>query len=122
MITLEFEVSGLPPSPNETMRWHWARKAKLKKEWSQTVADAASAAKQEAQLKGLYDKCTVHFHISVGDNRRHDPDNLNWAVTKPALDGLQNVLIADDTIEAVTLSYSYDRTKPRRFKVILSGE
>lgn len=122
MITLFFEVLGMPPSPNQTLRWHWARKAKLKKEWTETVAAAALVAKQQAQLKGLYDHCTIHFHISVGDNRRHDPDNLNWAVTKPALDGLQGILIADDNIESVTLTYSYDRKKPRGFSMTLAGD
>lgn len=121
MVTVEFEVEGMPPSPNLTVRWHWTKKAKSKKEWTEVVAILAAQAKQQAQLKGLYDHCKVHFHISTGDNRRHDPDNLNWAVTKPSLDGLQGVLIKDDNIEAVELSYSYDRTKPRRFKITLSG-
>lgn len=75
----------------------------------------ARYTKHVEHLRGLYDTCHIHFHICVGDNRVHDPDNLNWSVTKPALDGLKGILITDDSIDHVTLSYSYTRTGPKGF-------
>lgn len=122
MITVEFEVDGLPPSPNRTHGLHWTKLRKIKETWVAAVQASAIEAKQREQLQGLYDQCQIHFQISVGDNRRRDPDNLNWAVTKPTLDALKGILLTDDNIDCVTLSYGYDRSKPQRFRVTLTGK
>lgn len=71
------------------------------------------------KLKGLMEHAKVHYHISVGDNRQHDPDNLAWSVTKPTLDGLKGIIIVDDNIDVVELSYTFDRQKPRGFTITL---
>jgi hypothetical protein len=121
-ISVSFRIDGLPPSPNETKGLHWTKLEKIKKEWMGYVGTAAMVAKSENHLRGLYDFADVHFHISVGDDRRHDPDNLNWSISKPALDAMVGVLLVDDSIDHVRLHYSYDREKPRGFQVTLVGK
>src|ERR1035441_7384580 len=121
LFTIEFEVAGLPPSPNAAYGQHWSKVRKTKAEWVAAVQTAAVEAKRVAQLKGLFDQCHIDFQISFGDKRRHDPDNISWAVTKPTLDALKDVLLVDDNIDCIELSYSYDRSKPRRFRVTLTG-
>jgi diadenosine tetraphosphate (Ap4A) HIT family hydrolase len=120
-IELSFFVSDIPDLPNTTKGAHWSKLAKVKKEWTAKVHYLALEAKQRENLKGLYDHANIHFHISVGSNRKVDPDGLIWACTKPAMDGLQGVLIKNDTIDDVSLSFSFDRQKPKGFRVTLSG-
>jgi hypothetical protein len=109
---------GLPPSPNQTQGAHWGKTYKIKQEWGQLVGYAALAERR--QFGPPLERAHVHFDISVGDNRRHDPDNLSWAVTKMALDAIKGHLITDDSIDNVTLSYSFSRTKPRQFSIEVS--
>lgn len=111
---VSFTVPGLPKSPNATMREHWAVKAKAKREWLDMIGWLAKSVKtSEHPLK----KAVISFAIYTGDNRRHDPDNLAWAVSKPTLDAIKGILIEDDSIDNVELRYSYHRDKPRRFVV-----
>lgn len=121
-ITVSFEIDGLPPSPNETKGLHWSKLEKIKKEWVKIVGSAALVAKHQNHLKGEYSQCRIMFEISVGDRRAHDPDNLMWSVTKPTLDALQGILIENDTIDHVELSYIFRRDPPRRFRVTLTGK
>lgn len=118
MIRLRFE--GLPPSPNATTGKHWAELYKIKKEWQDRVGWEAKAAALHYRLKPFV-IATVHFHISTGDKRRHDPDNLAWSVTKVALDGLKGILLEDDSIDNITLTYTFDRAKPRGFVIEVDG-
>lgn len=113
MITLRLD--DLPPSPNAIHTVH--DKMAVKTYWRDYAAKSALVAKVQARLRAPYQKAAIHFHISVGDRRRHDPDNLAWAVTKPTLDGIKGFLIEDDSIDNVTLTYTYDREKPRGFTV-----
>lgn len=119
-ITVQIEVSGLPALPNTTKGLHWSKLAKIKKEWTERVYYAAKEVKQKENLKGLYDHANIHYHISVGSKRKIDPDNLNFAITKPANDGLTGVFIKDDDIDSISLSYSYDRG-PKGFVITLTG-
>lgn len=96
------------------MRQHWAVKAKEKKEWLDTIGWLAKSVKTSEHP---LDRATVSFAIYTGDNRRHDPDNLAWAVSKPTLDAIRGILITDDSIDNVILRYEYHRGKPRRFVV-----
>lgn len=121
-IKVEFFVEGLPPSPNQTKGLHWTKLEKIKKEWVANVATPALAAKVQERLKGLYDQCEIHFQISVGDQRRHDPDNLLFSVAKPTLDALQGILISDDNIDCIKLSFGFDRNKPRGYRVTIVGK
>lgn len=121
LITVSFFIEGLPPSPNQTKGKHWSQLEKIKKEWMHRVRVIAQSVKQAENLRGLYDECQIDFHISFGDNRRHDPDNAIWSVVKPTLDSLTGVLITDDSIDHIKLGFSFDRAKPRGFKVTLTG-
>lgn len=121
-ITVSFVVPGIPPLPNTTKGAHWSKLHKIKKEWTQIVHNLALEAKQKEQLKGMYDHAEIHFHISVAKNGRIDPDNLIAAVCKSAMDGLQGVFIKDDDIDSVSLTFSFDRTAPKRFEITLTGK
>jgi hypothetical protein len=121
LITVEFFIEGLPPSPNQTKGLHWSKLEKTKKEWMQRVRFEAKRVKAEEHLKGLYDTADIHFHISFGDNRRHDPDNAIWSCCKPTLDALTGVLLEDDSIDHIKLSFTFDREKPKGFKVTITG-
>jgi hypothetical protein len=79
-ITISFFVEGIPPLPNSVSKAHWKAGYANKKLWTKTVATIAKEVKQVEKLAGLYDHAEIHFHISVGHNRRVDPDNLMWAV------------------------------------------
>lgn len=107
-------VPGLPTSPNK--RRHWAQVYKENQEWKRSVGLLSLAIRQRHRLEP-FKKAAIHYHISVGDSLQHDPDNLAWAVTKPTLDSLKGVLIENDTIDHITLSYSFDRAKPRQFTI-----
>lgn len=110
--------AGLPDNPNKTSGKHWASLYAGKKEWSNLVGYAALAAKVKARIKP-FAQATVHFHISVGDNRAHDADNI-IASFKPVLDALKGHLIEDDSIDHIDLSYSFDRAKPRQFTITVT--
>lgn len=114
---IHFVIDGLPKSPNATSHAHWTVKSKEKREWTELVGWTAKSVKTKYCP---YDKAHILFRIYVGDNRRHDPDNLMWAVSKPTLDGIQDILIEDDSIDNVTLEYEFYRDKPRRFEVFVS--
>lgn len=110
-------IEGLPSSPNQTVRRHWAANAAEKQLWQTKIGWLATANRPTQP----YTKAIIHFAINVGSNRRRDPDNLNWSVTKPALDALKGVWIEDDTIDNVQLSYSYSREKPAGFTISIRG-
>lgn len=104
----EVKLDGLPPGPNETKSWHWTKRNEVAQYWRQYSNLTARNLKCPAPLP----KALIHYHISVGDNRRHDSDNL-VASLKNVQDGLSGVLIVDDNIDVVEVSYSFDRAKPR---------
>lgn len=112
-VVTKFFVEGLPKSPNAIGRSHWAVQAKHKKEWAEKIGWLAKAAYKGKPLE----KATIAFHISTGDNRRHDPDNLAWSVSKVTLDAIKDIIITDDSIDNVSLVYYYSREKPRGFTV-----
>lgn len=118
--TIALHVPGLPPSPNATTGRHWSSGYKDKQFWQNEVAKAAVVAKVQQRHKikeAPFKKAFIHFAICFSDRRVHDPDNINWAVTKPALDGIKSILIEDDSVDAVQLSYEYDREYPRGFYI-----
>lgn len=117
-LVVKIVVDGLPRSPNAIGRSHWTVQAKLKKEWADKIGWLARAVYKGNPLE----KAHLKFTIYTGDNRRHDPDNLAWAVTKPTLDAIKGIIIVDDSIDHVTLEYEYSREKPRRFEVIVKEE
>ena len=110
---MKISVAGLPKSPNQIGRSHWAVQAKEKREWGEKIAWLA-----KAEYKGKpMQKAHIVFRVYVGTNRRMDPDNLAWSVTKPTLDAFKGIVLVDDSIDNVSLEYEYLRDKPRRFEV-----
>lgn len=108
-ITVSWE--GLPPSPNEKTKHHWSKNAKVAKEWRQIGTTLGLASK--ARVRGAI--ALLHYHVSLGDERRHDYDNI-LAGFKPFQDGLVDAkIIEDDSFEYVVPIVTFDRTKPRRF-------
>ena len=107
------QVEGLPKSPNQTSGKHWGSLYAEKQEWQQKVAWLAKSKWHYQPLKRAH----LHFIICTGDKRRHDPDNLAWAVSKPALDGLKGIVLVDDSIDNVSLSYEYTREGSRGFTI-----
>jgi hypothetical protein len=112
-MVIKFELKGLPPSPNKIGRSHWAIQAKIKREWQDKVGWLVKANRPSKPFQRAH----IAFVITTGDKRRHDPDNLNWAVTKPTLDGLKGIVIEDDSIDNITLEYTYKREGERGFSV-----
>lgn len=114
---IHFVVDGLPKSPNQTSHSHWAVQAKEKREWTEMIGWLAKSVKTK---DCPYEKAHILYKIYVGDNRRHDPDNLAFSVSKVANDALVGIIIEDDSIDNVTLEYEFYRDKPRRFEVFVS--
>lgn len=117
---VKLTIKDLPPSLNKLYNMHYHQRAKYKKEWEQRVLNEISTDMLPFQP---YNKAVVNFRICFGDNRRHDPDNINAGVSKPALDALVKAgVLEDDSIDNVTLVYSYDRSTPRRFEITIEEE
>lgn len=106
----------MPPSPNATTRKHWTVQSKVKREWGEKVGWLAKAVRPPKPYK----YADIHYIISVGDNRRHDPDNLAFSVAKVANDALTGIIIEDDSIDNITLSFEFNREKPRGFTIQIS--
>lgn len=113
---MEIRVEGLPPSPNATTRKHWTVQSKVKREWGEKVGWLAKAVRPPKPYK----YADIHYIISVGDNRRHDPDNLAFSVAKVANDALVGIILEDDSIDNIELSFEFNREKPRGFTIQIS--
>lgn len=111
MVVLTF--LGLPIGGNESIRSHHMKIYKDHQSWKEIIGWEVRAK----YPKTLYQRAKVHFVISVGDRRRHDPDNLLWSVCKVTLDALKGYTILDDSIDNVELSFAFNRDKPRGFCV-----
>ena len=106
---------GLPPNPNRTRGQHWSKTYTVGQEWKRTAFYLAKQAYRGAPAEHAH----LHYHISVGDNRVHDADNIE-ASLKSLQDGLKGVLFVDDSIDHITRSFSYSREKPRGIRLIVS--
>ena len=106
-------VDGIPKGPNFMGRKHWSIQSAHKKEWQEKIGWLAKVKKP----KQPFQKARIHFAIKTGDTRKRDPDNLNWAITKPSLDALKGIFIEDDSLDNVELSYEYSQEKPKGFEI-----
>lgn len=106
--SITIQVLDLPKSPNQTKGRHWAVIQKERNEWRDKIGWLAKSKFRGEPFK----RSQIHFNVSVGDNRRHDSDNI-IASLKPVLDGLTGIVIEDDSIDHVILSYEFNREKPR---------
>lgn len=110
---LHLEFTGLPDNPNKKMKQHWTKNAAHNKEWRQAAWLQGYTCK--GKISGAM--ALLHYHVSLGDNRRHDYDNV-LASFKPVQDGLVDAgMLTDDTFEWVIPIITFDRTKPRRFSI-----
>jgi len=108
-ISLVFE--GLPPNPNAKSKKHWSENAVATKQWR--YDSKILALQQRAKVKDAM--AFLHYHVSLGDERRHDYDNV-LASFKPVQDGLVDAgVLEDDTITHVIPLVTFDRLKPRGF-------
>lgn len=111
--------AGLPPNPNETRGAHWSKVYKESQVWKDLVGYAGLAYKSKTGHQPLK-RATVHIHISVGDNRVHDSDNLVASMKYP-IDGLKGIIITDDSIDNIGIpTYTVDRNKPRQFSITVT--
>ena len=74
-------IPGIPPSLNQWSRMHWAKAARLKKQWEQDVYFASYNTKPKQSIR--YAKVTITFYFK--DRRRRDMDNYT---PKFLMDGL----------------------------------
>ncbi len=114
--SIELYFEALPPNPNRTKGQHWAVIYKANQEWKRTAYILARAAYRGAP----FERAHLQYHISVGDNRVHDADNIE-ASLKSLQDGLKGVLIVDDSIDHITRTFSYDRAKPRCIRLVVEN-
>lgn len=112
--TLTFE--GLPPNPNRTRGQHWSKIYASSQEWKQLAKILARNAYKGKPVEQAH----LHYHISVGDNRVHDADNIE-ASLKSLQDGLKGIIITDDSIDHITRGFSYSREKPRCIKLTITA-
>lgn len=103
---------SLPPNPNQTKRNHWGKNYEISQEWKTTAFYLAKQAYKGVPLSRAH----LHYHVSVGDRRVHDADNIIASI-KPLQDGLKGVVIEDDSIDAIEVSYSFDRASPRQIRL-----
>lgn len=115
MITLI--IPDTPPSLNKWSRMHWAKSAKIKKQWESDIlytflSTTVILTKEEKQFP--WDKANVKIKFYFKTHARRDIDNMNQ---KFLLDGLVKAgIIKDDStkvIGQVTVTPDYDKNNPR---------
>ncbi len=115
-VLLDVFFDGLPPSPNRTRGEHWSRTYKEGERWKLM---AWAYARKGYKGKPL-EQAHLYYHISVGDARAHDADNL-IASLKHLQDGLKGTIIEDDDIDHIQVTYTFDREKPRGIRLVVTS-
>jgi hypothetical protein len=116
-VLLEVWLDGLPSNPNVTRGAHWSKLYSEQQEWKRTAWLLARSAYHGKPL----DRAHVHYFIFVGDQRAHDADNL-IASLKPVQDGLKGVVLLDDSIDNIEVTYTFSREKPRGVRIVVTSE
>lgn len=119
-LQITIKVPGLPQTLNTTRGQHWSKTYKEKRDWEQLIGLMAKMERNRHKLNTPFDRAHLHYHISVGDNRTHDADNLLSPILKFSNDALKGILITDDSIDHIELSFSFDRAKPRGFQITVT--
>lgn len=104
---------SFPPSPNT--RRHYIVVAKDNRKWKEEAGWQAKVKHQGAPFK----RASLHYHFATGDKRRMDADNL-IASTKPITDGLKGIVLVDDDIDSIAVTYTFSRDKPRRITLTIT--
>ncbi len=113
---LEIWLDGLPSNPNVQRGKHWSALYKEQQEWKRTTWLLARSAYRGKPLERAH----LHYFIQVGDQRAHDPDNL-IASLKPVQDGLKGVILVDDNIDCIEVTYTFSRDKPRGIRLVVTS-
>jgi len=110
-ISLHFD--GLPPTPNSKFKKHWSENAAETKDWR----ELAYITGIQAKARVIGSMALLHFHVSYGDNRRHDLDGA-LASFKATIDGLVDAeVLEDDSMDYMIPIITADRETPRRFTI-----
>ena len=104
-------IPGIPPSLNEWSRMHWAKAARLKKQWEHDVYYCAYSVRPKTPIKFAKVKITYFFKT----NRHRDiVDNYS---PKFLMDGIVKAgVLVDDRTEYVgipELVPDFDKDNPR---------
>ncbi|NJD28878.1 MAG: hypothetical protein FIA92_11350 [Chloroflexi bacterium] len=103
VVPLVVSVPGIPPSPNQTRREHWAKRAKEARLWRESAFYAARQAMATAHGGWSFPLRSASVRITLVSTTavRRDPDNA-IAACKPVLDGIvQAGLLADDSFAVI---------------------
>lgn len=113
-------VPGIPPSPNQTRREHWAKRAAAAKQWKRDAFYAAVEAREvwRGRVRFPLPSAAVRLVIVSPTSVRRDPDNA-IASMKPLIDGLvQAGIIADDSFAVVReLTVGLERGKQAAVRI-----
>lgn len=105
---IEITLQGLPKTPNQLVRMHWAAKHKESKRWRTMTAYAA----KKVAPKKPFEAVTLTFvrHSS----RRVDIDN-GISALKPIIDGLKDGgIILDDNPNVVkSIAFDWNKAAPK---------
>lgn len=119
-------VPGIPPSPNQTRREHWAKRAAEAKRWKRDTYMAAVGVRNAylARYPGLFLPLTearVRCVIVTPSSVRRDPDNA-MASMKPLIDGVvQAGILADDSFAVISdLSVAVERGRDPHVRIEVS--
>jgi Holliday junction resolvase RusA-like endonuclease len=112
---IKLTLQGTPPSLNVWSRMHWAKAAKIKKQWENDILyTLLTTHALRAGEQFPYKKANIKITYYFATNRRRDADNLNL---KFLLDGIVKAgIIKDDStnvIGQVETSWGVDKAKPR---------
>ncbi len=102
-------IPFIPPSQNQYLRWHWAKRKRYLDGLGADLARLALARRLPA-----FEQATVQVSYIFPDRRHRDKDNYNG---KFILDALRRAgILTDDRAELVSLpepEFLLDRERPR---------
>jgi crossover junction endodeoxyribonuclease RusA len=112
---IKLVIPGIPPSLNQWSRMHWAKAAKIKKQWENDILYTfLSLVRVWKKNEFPYQKAKIKITYYFATKRRRDIDNMNQ---KFILDGIVKAgIIADDStnvIGQVEVVPEYDKDNPR---------
>jgi Holliday junction resolvase RusA-like endonuclease len=115
---IKITIQDIPPSLNRLNTMHWAKKARIKKQWEHDIYYSAFPLKPTEPYKKAKIRVTYYFKTL----HRHDADNYN---TKMLMDPLVKVgILSDDNFDVIgqpELIASYDKENPRTVIEIWEG-
>lgn len=112
-------VPGIPPSPNQTRREHWAKRAAEARSWRDAALYAAlDTRNRHPQQQFPIRSARLRVVIVSPTSVRRDPDNVIASV-KPILDGIVRAgILADDSFAVVReLAVALERGKTAEVRI-----